>query len=83
LTRGSTGQIHSLGCKSRKRVKGARLPLGRADGVLEVEFYRSTCIALQVDDGDDRYGKAAVELLRHADAHPHHLTAAHHHHRVA
>jgi hypothetical protein len=39
-------QIHSLGCKSRKRVKGARLPpLGRADGVLEVEFYPSMCIA--------------------------------------
>jgi hypothetical protein len=45
VTRGSTGQIHGLGCRSRKRVKGARLPLGRADGVLEVEFYRSTCIA--------------------------------------
>ena len=42
----SAGRIHSLGCKSRERVKGARLPqpLGRADGVLEVEFYPSTCI---------------------------------------
>lgn len=49
-------------------------PLGRADGVLEVEFYPSTCIA-RTSGGGGRCEDGCFNLVCHADTHLHHLTA--------
>jgi hypothetical protein len=74
-TRGSTGQIHSVGCKSRKRVKGAPA-VGTSRWRTRSRILSLDMRRVQTSEGDDRYGQAAVRPLRHADTRPHHLTAS-------